>query len=198
MKFERMMKQFCREIGIDKKTLLTMFMGGANTNSKQNIDIEGSNTKNNENSSSKQQYNSRDSVTNLNLSTGQTIINTGAAAQMAYNNMIPSSKDPESIPMVVTQNQFMKLRANGLKTRNSNNYSLTENSMNSNGHQSQQQQTSFVGDHSRQGNILKNNYDTESGLFSDFRAGGGSENHSFNNDLIVDKKKLSYQQQQQQ
>jgi hypothetical protein len=34
MKFERMMKQFCREIGIDKKTLLTMFMGGTNTNSK--------------------------------------------------------------------------------------------------------------------------------------------------------------------
>jgi hypothetical protein len=28
IKFEKIMKKFCKDIGVDKKTLLTMFIGG--------------------------------------------------------------------------------------------------------------------------------------------------------------------------
>jgi len=31
MKFEKVMKKFCKDIGIDKKTLMTMVIGGKGT-----------------------------------------------------------------------------------------------------------------------------------------------------------------------
>jgi len=42
------MKRFCKDIGIDKKTLFTMIMGGNASNLGQGcrIDLENSNTKN--------------------------------------------------------------------------------------------------------------------------------------------------------
>jgi hypothetical protein len=45
MKFEKVMKKFCKEIGIDKRTLMTMMLGGR--------DLENSNAKNDFNSSRK-------------------------------------------------------------------------------------------------------------------------------------------------
>lgn len=50
---------------------------------------------------------------------GGGVINTGVAAQFAYNNMIQPI-DPES-------GSFMKIRNNAFKSRNNNSHSLTEN-----------------------------------------------------------------------
>lgn len=71
MKFEQMMKRLCREVGIDKKTLFTMFLGES---APQKHELE---------SGSKEMQ----AVTE--------VINTGVAAQIAYNNMAPSSIDPD-------------------------------------------------------------------------------------------------------
>lgn len=70
MKFEKIMKKFCRSIGIDKRTLLQMLVGvgGSIEDSRRQMD----------------QNLSKDNIT---LSGGQDQLNTGQAAQLAYNNM---------------------------------------------------------------------------------------------------------------
>lgn len=60
MKFERMMKKLCKDIGVDKKTLFSMFMGG-NLNGQSGKEIDRSSNKND--SAFKDQFNnSRDSL----------------------------------------------------------------------------------------------------------------------------------------
>ena len=118
------MKRFCKDIGIDKRTLLTMFMGGNPSNFGQGsrVDLENSNSKND--SEIKERGGTLNPPNNGNQVFSK--VNTGVAAQMAYNNIIPSSIDPEN-PLPISQSQLMKIRTKALKSRN-NNYSLTENS----------------------------------------------------------------------
>jgi len=78
LKFEKVMKKFCREIGIDKRSLMGMMLGGGR-------DIESSNAKADFNSSRKDA--TKDSGQNSIVKDSGTI-NTGVAAQLAYNNMI--------------------------------------------------------------------------------------------------------------
>lgn len=118
------MKRFCKDIGIDKRTLFTMFMGGNPSNFGQGsrIELENSNSKND--SERKESGGTLNPPNNGNQVFSK--VNTGVAAQMAYNNIIPSSIDPEN-PLPISQSQLMKIRTKALKSRN-NNYSLTENS----------------------------------------------------------------------
>ena len=48
MKFEKMMKKLCKDIGVDKRTLLSIFSGDLQNNNIQgkHSDIENSNFKN--------------------------------------------------------------------------------------------------------------------------------------------------------
>lgn len=71
MKFEKVMKKFCKDIGIDKKTLMNMLLG------------------NHEETNRKEQNNSKDNATIKESGP----INTGVAAQLAYNNLIAEA-DP--------------------------------------------------------------------------------------------------------
>ena len=114
MKFEKIMKKFCREIGIDKKTLLSIIGGNPKTN---NGTLE-------EGRLDYSSYKIGDGLSNSkeNIKSdfaGEGVINTGIAASFAYNN-IAQPLDPET-------GSFMKIRNNGFKSRNSNSHSLTEN-----------------------------------------------------------------------
>lgn len=75
------MKKFCKDIGLDKRTLLTMLLG------------EGKEV--GHNSSRKDQLNSisKDLGSSIAKESGG-IVNTGIAAQMAYNNIIMGN-DPD-------------------------------------------------------------------------------------------------------
>lgn len=66
MKFEKILKKFCKDIGVDKKTLLTMMIGGR--------DLEVSNTKSDLNSSVKEKINQVDTLAK------DSVLNTGVAA----------------------------------------------------------------------------------------------------------------------
>lgn len=68
MKFEKVMKKFCKDIGLDKKTFLNMMLGTSTTNFEE---------------STKKEHNS--SKDNLSLNTvtkegGTGVLNTGVAA----------------------------------------------------------------------------------------------------------------------
>ena len=80
VKFEQVMKRFCKDIGVDKKTLLSVLLGGEPNSLRTD--------------SGRKELKSRDSST-VNASAVKTIvpINTGVAAQFAYNNIIPT--EPE-------------------------------------------------------------------------------------------------------
>jgi hypothetical protein len=69
LKFEKIMKKFCKDVGIDKRTLMTMMLGGK--------DLESSNTKNEFNSSRKDL--NKDSTANS-IIKDSININTGVAA----------------------------------------------------------------------------------------------------------------------
>lgn len=56
IKFEKIMKKFCKDIGVDKKTLLTMFIGGV-------AQVDGSNVRN----ESGKKETIRDSLTNISV-----------------------------------------------------------------------------------------------------------------------------------
>ena len=91
MKFEKIMKRLCKDIGIDKKTLLSIFI-----NPSQMKEVEGGSNVKNE-SGVKDQSFSRDSGTiNMSGNSGPTQVNTGAAAQIAYNNIIPNTLDHDA------------------------------------------------------------------------------------------------------
>ncbi|TNV85687.1 hypothetical protein FGO68_gene15257 [Halteria grandinella] len=190
MKFERIMKKLCRDIGVDKKTLFSIFMGPLGHTGKE---IDAISSKND--SGFKNQFNnSRDSVEHNQSHQ----VNTGVAAQMAYNNIIPSL-DPENPTGVVTQNQLMKLRNQGLKSRN-NNYSLTESSQkdgsmqNSINNGAPQSQSFFEGNvrNSMNGGAALRNYDSETSIFADIR--GNLNDNSFNEQML-EKNKIVYHQQ---
>jgi hypothetical protein len=110
MKFEKLMKKFCKDIGVDKKTLLTMMLGNQGGR-----DLESSNAK------TDPVHSNKESGANSTVKDSG-IINTGVAAQLAYNNIIPQA---EIEPTNTSGSGFMKLR-NGIKSRNAN-YSLSEN-----------------------------------------------------------------------
>jgi hypothetical protein len=83
MKFEKVMKKFCKDVGVDKKTLMAMMLGRSG--------LEDLSIKNDFSSSRKDPFtlsrdglNARESIS----------VNTGQAAVMAYNNII-QSVDPE-------------------------------------------------------------------------------------------------------
>ena len=69
------MKNFCKDIGLDKKTLLTMLLGE------------------NHNTSKKDHQSSQSKDIGLTLKDHGGVVNTGAAAQLAYNNIISNDSD---------------------------------------------------------------------------------------------------------
>lgn len=178
IKFEKMMKKFCKSVGVDKKTLLTMMLGNGK-------DLENSNAKNNDmNSSRNGNLLNKDSGTNSTVKDSG-IINTGVAAQLAYNNMSQSViEQPDVSPGA--QN-FMKLR-NGMKSRN-NNFSLSENrdgNNSSTGSQGNIPQSFISGAHLAEninrGSIVginSRNYETDTSIFSEFKQNNLNES-SFN------------------
>ena len=140
-------------------------------------------------------------------------MNTGQAAQLAYNNIYPSSIDQDQLANSNNQqqNSYMKYRSNGIKSRN--NYSLTENSNKEAslstgaigdkpiGPQSQSfVKNHFDGQHRGSlgnppmpaGNLMRN-YESEASIFGELRAANLNEN-SFSEQML-DKNKIIYQQQ---
>ena len=68
VKFEKIMKRFCKDIGVDKKILLQMFLGGGNNNgANQGQGLESNSNAKNE-SGKKGMQMSRDSAESLNQS----------------------------------------------------------------------------------------------------------------------------------
>ena len=114
MKFEKIMKKFCKEIGVDKKTLLTIIGGGAKTN---NGTLEDNRVDYSSYKVGDGVFHSKDNI-KADFA-GEGFINTGVAAQFAYNNIV-QPLDPET-------GSFMKIRNNGFKSRNNNSHSLTDN-----------------------------------------------------------------------
>ena len=80
MKFEKVMKKFCKEIGIDKMTLMTMMLGKNG--------IEELSSKNEFSSSRGDPFSQQKEKNNFKEGGASTTINTGQAAQLAYNNMV--------------------------------------------------------------------------------------------------------------
>ena len=138
-------------------------------------------------------------------------INTGQAAQLAYNNIFPSSidQDQQINGNNGQHNSFMKYRANGVKSRN--NYSLTDNSNKeaslstgaiAGGQLVGPQSQSFIQNHFEghhrgslgnptlpQGNLLRN-YESEASIFADLRGSNLNEN-SFSEQML-EKNKIVY------
>ena len=114
MKFEKVMKKFCKDIGIDKRTLISIIGGGTKTN---NGTLEDGGR---EYSSSRKGDRLSSSKDNIRSDiAGGGVINTGIAAQFAYNNMVQVDQESSS--------SFMKVRNNVTKSRNNNSHSLTDN-----------------------------------------------------------------------
>ncbi len=96
MKFEKIMKNFSKDIGLDSNTLLNLLMGNSNgTNNEPSSNFK-------ENSSLSASKDSRripdgGNKTTLNQIHSSEPINTGAAAQLAYNNLTVLSSDNEPI-----------------------------------------------------------------------------------------------------
>jgi hypothetical protein len=85
IKFEKIMNKFCKDIGLDKKSLLYLLLGGAEggQNPHELSDRKDNKMYQSLGGSIQDQPNGRES--------GGGTINTGIAAQLAYNNIIGSS-----------------------------------------------------------------------------------------------------------
>lgn len=78
LKFEKIMKKFCKDVGVDKMTLMTMMLGKNAVEEIQN--------KNEFSSSRKDPFSIQKD--NKDITPHQAGINTGQAAQLAYNNIV--------------------------------------------------------------------------------------------------------------
>jgi hypothetical protein len=88
------MKKFCKNIGLDKKTLLTMLLGEGKDGG------SNSSVKDHQNSTSKE-------LTSITNKEAGGPVNTGIAASFAYNNM--ATADPEK-DAPSSGNQYMSIR----------------------------------------------------------------------------------------
>jgi hypothetical protein len=83
IKFEKIMNKFCKDIGLDKKSLLYLLLGGSEANPHEFSDRKDNKMYQSIGGTLHEQPNGRES--------GGGTINTGVAAQLAYNNIIGSS-----------------------------------------------------------------------------------------------------------
>ncbi|CDW85759.1 UNKNOWN [Stylonychia lemnae] len=171
MKFEKVMKKFCKNVGVDKLTLLTMLVGKSNIEEFMNK---------NELSSRKDSLNqSRE-----NLITKDSIqMNTGQAAQLAYNNMI-SGIDPDQ-----PQGQnYVRVRNQVFKSRNGN-YSFSENRENVTA-PIYAQQNNLLENLTRGSvsDVLNKNYESENSIFHELK---NNLNENSFNEQILEKNRIN-------
>ena len=88
-KFEKIMHRFCKDIGIDKRSLLKLLLG--DDPSKNHL--QDSMAKESLTGDSSELLKHKDSGGSQVLSS----FNTGAAAQLAYNNIVGSAADIDSL-----------------------------------------------------------------------------------------------------
>lgn len=80
LKFEQILQRFTKDIGIDRKSLFTMLLGQSSPSSKHTFNRIDDSASSKNDSGAKEVLKQRDSQN----------LNTGVAAQLAYNNIIPS------------------------------------------------------------------------------------------------------------
>lgn len=92
------MKKFCKDIGLDKNALLNLLLGPANSE-KRNREVESSGERLNDSSKNFQSI-GKDS---------DSVVNTGKAAQLAYNNIVGGTNSSVADNNQTTENSSAQI-----------------------------------------------------------------------------------------